>query len=134
MKIKNNLVTKRNKKTVLLTIIILTLAVAVININLTKMSSHSNSLFLSNLEALADNDDESGSSTGTFWIRTDSDCCYTFSGNVYATITILGGIKIKLNGAGQGSCTVSGGKTNCAINGQEQCTARYCPTVPGSNN
>jgi hypothetical protein len=127
---------KKNKKIVSLTIIILlSLIVAVINIDLAKMSPYNNSWSMANMEAFAiDESGESGGSTGTLWIRSDHDCCYTFSGNAYATITILGGIKIKLNGAGQGSYTVSGGRTNCSINGQEQCTARYCPTIPGSSS
>jgi hypothetical protein len=80
-----------------------------------------------------DNGTDSGSGNGTLWERADSDCEYYFEGKANATITILGGITIKLNGEGKATYIARKGATNCKSGGYEQCMARYCPVIPGSN-
>jgi hypothetical protein len=83
---------------------------------------------LKNIEALSE---ESNNQT-QLWIREDEDCIHTFTGAINATITVsLFGIptKIKLDGNGKFEYKYGNGKTTCTANGQEQCEARYCPSL-----
>jgi hypothetical protein len=78
--------------------------------------------------------DTSGGNTSggnsTLWKRADGDCEYNFKGKANAEITIFGVVTIKLNGKGEATYTAKNGMTDCTSNGQQQCTARYCPVVP----
>jgi hypothetical protein len=119
-----------------LTIVVLsiTVVIAVLNVNRANLKPSSNPLFLNNMEAFADGNGGESGGTNVLWIRKDEDCVYKFSIGAYGTITILGGIKLKANRLDIASYTVSNGKTHCTGRGEEQCTARYCPTIPGSSN
>jgi hypothetical protein len=117
-------------KIVLIVIGILgTATVAIINVALNPNAPIGSNWTLQNLEAFTEESSSEGG--GTHWIRNDQDCVYTFTTAANAEITILGGIKIKANASGIATYTVTNGKTHCTVNGQEQCTARYCPTIPG---
>jgi hypothetical protein len=99
--------------------------IAAYNTTLNKKSTDMAKLTLANVTTLANAE----SSSSELWNRNDEDCVYTFSGQAHAEITIFGTIKIKLDGNGEATYTVSAGKTHCSANGNEQCTARYCPVA-----
>ncbi|WP_436417266.1 NVEALA domain-containing protein [Petrimonas sulfuriphila] len=93
-----------------------------------KSDANLSDLALSNVEALAQ--DESGG--GTLWTRTDGDCTYTFTGRAGSTISItIAGISVTLTIGADGTATYTygDGKTDCASGGNQQCTARYCPSI-----
>ena len=90
-------------------------------------SSPKSQLLAENIEALSENDDRE-----TSYIRTDGNCEYKVSGSANGYLDLyLAGIKVaklKLGADGTASYTYEG-KTDCAADGKQMCSPRYCPQL-----
>lgn len=84
-------------------------------------------LLAENIEALSENDDRE-----TSYIRTDGKCVYEVSGSANGYLDVyLAGVKIariKLGADGTATYTYDG-KTDCAADGKQMCSPRYCPQL-----
>lgn len=84
-------------------------------------------LLAENIEALSENDDRE-----TSYIRTDGNCEYKVSGSANGYLDLyLAGVKIakiKLGADGTATYTYEG-KTDCAADGKQMCSPRYCPQL-----
>jgi hypothetical protein len=109
------------------------IVLAAINVNIALKSEGISKSIMADIVALADNENpgsgENGGNGTMLWKREDGDCVYTFTGDVGTKITIFGRTIITIGANGTASYTYGGGKTECTADGQQQCTARYCPPI-----
>lgn len=85
------------------------------------------SLLLQNVEALTQDENME-----TKYIRTDGNCVYEYTGKAGARIGVsIAGVKVaELTIGADGKATYTfEGKTDCAAEGKQMCTPRYCPQL-----
>lgn len=116
-----------NKKITLSCIAAMTIATLIGKKHIWTETNEANDLLMQNVEALSDGDDRE-----TKYIRTDGLCEYKITGEAKGEVKIyVAGIpvaKIKLGADGTATYSFEG-KTDCAADGKQMCTPRYCPQI-----
>ncbi|MDE5560565.1 MAG: hypothetical protein K2J00_01995 [Bacteroidaceae bacterium] len=117
-----------NKKIVLSCIVAMTIATFIGKKGIWAESNEANKLLIiQNVDALSEGDNRE-----TSYIRTDGKCEYKISGLANGEMKVyLAGVQIaKIKLGADGTATYSyDGKTDCAADGKQMCSPRYCPQL-----